>query len=151
MRILLLSIGLHLVVRAEIVEYKMSEEECKEAGFIPESLKCTLCKELKHFNLEMLMSDCLQCCTEDEEDAHPKYPLAIIEVCECNLARFPQAQAFVHQNMAAEWGDKVRVRHVRGVRPQILLKDSSGSTVNTLNIEKWDTNTIKEFLDEWIE
>ncbi|KAK6021238.1 hypothetical protein OSTOST_13098 [Ostertagia ostertagi] len=53
--------------------------------------------------------------------------------------------------MASEWGDRVRVRHVRGVRPQIVLKDRSGSTAQTFNIEKWDTDTIKDFLNEWIE
>ncbi|EPB78121.1 hypothetical protein ANCCEY_02761 [Ancylostoma ceylanicum] len=128
--------------------------------------------------------------------------MAHIEVCECNLARFPQVQgkfrflhfkegmlsqherfipiytcvdilikwifsAFVRENMASHWGGKVRVRQVRGVRPQIKLKgalsllactcpirtfqDDAGITKQTLNIEKWDTDTIKDFLNQWID
>ncbi|VDL66328.1 unnamed protein product [Nippostrongylus brasiliensis] len=129
----------------------MSIDECKSAGFVPESLKCNLCDELGKFNLEMLMSDCLACCTKDKDDEHEKYPLAYVEVCECNLGRFPQVQAFVRQDMASQWGGRVKIRHVRGVLPQILLKDNSGNTKQTLNIEKWDTDTITAFLNEWIE
>ncbi|WKY07652.1 hypothetical protein Q1695_007257 [Nippostrongylus brasiliensis] len=136
---------------ADIEEYKMSIDECKSAGFVPESLKCNLCDELGKFNLEMLMSDCLACCTKDKDDEHEKYPLAYVEVCECNLGRFPQVQAFVRQDMASQWGGRVKIRHVRGVLPQILLKDNSGNTKQTLNIEKWDTDTITAFLNEWIE
>uniref|UniRef100_A0A183GQD6 Selenoprotein F n=1 Tax=Heligmosomoides polygyrus TaxID=6339 RepID=A0A183GQD6_HELPZ len=99
------------------------------AGFVPESLKCNLCDELRNFNLE-----------NDKQDEHKKYPLANTEVCERNLDRFPQVQAFVKEDMTSQWGARVGVRHVRGVRPQ----------VQTLNIEKWDTNTI-DFLNEVIE
>ena len=104
-----------------------------------------------------------------------KYPLAIMEVCECNLGRFPQMQAFVHNDMAAAWGGRVKVRHVRGVRPTIILKvdfniqrfthyfsykelfitksyiklmfqDANGVPRQTLNVEKWDTDTLTGYV-----
>lgn len=46
---------------------------------------------------------------------------------------------------------QVRVKHVRGVRPQVVLKDSSGNARQTLNVEKWDTDTLIDFLNQWIE
>ncbi|RCN38289.1 Sep15/SelM redox domain protein [Ancylostoma caninum] len=127
MRILLSALACcFAMASAEIEEYSLSREECRAAGFVPETLK--------------------------------KYPMAHIEVCECNLARFPQVQgkftflhSFVRENMASHWGGKVRVRQVRGVRPQIKLKDDAGITKQTLNIEKWDTDTITDFLNQWIE
>uniref|UniRef100_A0A7I5EBQ8 Selenoprotein F n=1 Tax=Haemonchus contortus TaxID=6289 RepID=A0A7I5EBQ8_HAECO len=150
MRRLLIGVSLYVLASAEYVKYELTYDECKEAGFVPESLKCSSCRPLPKFNLEFLLSDCLACCTKDEED-HPTYPYADIEVCDCNLARFPQAQAFVQENMAAPWGDSVKVRQVRGITPQIVLKDHSGKRIQTYNIEKWDTDTIKEFLTEFIE
>ncbi|PAV75637.1 hypothetical protein WR25_07972 isoform A [Diploscapter pachys] len=136
---------------AEVEEYKISPEECRQAGFVPESLKCDSCHKLGDFNLDTLMTDCLGCCTKEKELEHEKYPLAIMEVCECNLGRFPQMQAFVHNDMAAAWGGRVKVRHVRGVRPTIILKDASGVPRQTLNVEKWDTNTLTGFLNEWVQ
>ncbi|CAJ0955262.1 unnamed protein product, partial [Mesorhabditis belari] len=141
------------VVTAQQVQngIEMTADECKEAGFISSSLKCSVCESLPTFNLDHLVTDCQACCTKEKEAEHEKFPLAHVEVCECNLARFPQVQAFVHQNMADQFGDRVKVRHVRGVRPQIVLKDLKGITRQTLNIEKWDTNTIIDFLVQWTE
>ncbi|KHJ84028.1 hypothetical protein OESDEN_16262 [Oesophagostomum dentatum] len=122
MRILLLFLTSCIMVFAEIEEYSLSREECRDAGFIPEELMCSSCSKLSKFNLEILVTDCNACCTKDEDDKHEKYPMADMEVCECNLGRFPQVQAFVQRDMAANWGGKVRIRHVRGVLPQIKLK-----------------------------
>ncbi|CAJ0604031.1 unnamed protein product [Cylicocyclus nassatus] len=128
MRILLLVLLSFGVSFAEIEEYSLSREECRDSGFIPEELKCSSCSQLTKFNLEILLSDCNACCTKDEEDKHDKYPMADIEICECNLGRFPQVQAFVREDMASYWAGKVRIRHVRGVLPTIKLKDKSGIT-----------------------
>jgi len=143
--------SLVLVSFGEVAEYKMSPEECKAAGFVPESLQCSSCERLSDFNLETLITDCNSCCIKERALEHEKFALAHIEVCECNLSRFPQVQAFVHNDMASAWGGRVKVKHVRGVRPQIVLKDHTGSNRQTLNIEKWDTDTITEFLNQWIE
>ena len=46
---------------------------------------------------------------------------------------------------------EVKVKHVRGVRPQVVLKDGSGNTRQTLNVEKWDTDTLIDFLNQWVD
>uniref|UniRef100_A0A1I7TQD9 Selenoprotein F n=1 Tax=Caenorhabditis tropicalis TaxID=1561998 RepID=A0A1I7TQD9_9PELO len=135
----------------QLEEYKIDVDECKAAGFNPETLKCGLCDRLSDYHLETLISDCQQCCIKEEEFKHEKYPIAILEVCECNLARFPQVQAFVHKDMAQQFGGKVRVKHVRGVRPQVALKDAEFKTKEVLSVEKWDTDTLIDFFNQWLE
>lgn len=53
--------------------------------------------------------------------------------------------------MKDQWGSKLKVRHVRGTLPTIHLKSEDGQSQRTLNIEKWDTDTITEFLNDWLE
>ena len=38
------------------------------------------------------------------------------------------------------------VHHVRAVLPTIKLLSDNGDVQETLNVEKWDTDTIREFL-----
>lgn len=59
--------------------------------------------------------------------------------------------AFVKSEMKDQWGSKLKVRHVRGSLPTIHLKSEDGQSQRTLNIEKWDTDTITEFLNDWLE
>ncbi|TKR81177.1 hypothetical protein L596_015097 [Steinernema carpocapsae] len=133
-------------------DYELTTEECKELGFNRDSLKCSTCSTLVKFELEEMLSDCRACCKSEENSSsnHEKYPMAHIEVCECNLARFPQVQAFVKSNMVNQWGSNVKVRHVRGVLPTIVLKNYDGES-KKFNIEKWDTDTITDFLNNWID
>uniref|UniRef100_A0A0N5AH09 Selenoprotein F n=1 Tax=Syphacia muris TaxID=451379 RepID=A0A0N5AH09_9BILA len=131
---------------------ELSATDCHDKGFNKDTLQCSSCADLGHFHLDELIDDCKACCTEDTDELkHEKYPFAQIEICECNLGRFPQVQAFVKSNMVRQWGSKVKVRHVRGTLPTIKLKDSYGETQQTMNIEKWDTDTITEFLNMWLE
>ena len=53
--------------------------------------------------------------------------------------------------MKDQWGAKLKVRHVRGTLPTIVLKSADGRPQRSLNIEKWDTDTITEFLNDWLE
>ncbi|CAD5234224.1 unnamed protein product [Bursaphelenchus xylophilus] len=132
-------------------EEDLSPEECKEAGFNPATLKCGTCKLLPQYNLDLIVSDCEKCCLKESDKGHEKYPLAQIEICECNLQRFPQVNAFVKTELSQQWGNKLRIRHVRGTLPTTVLKDSEGQPQKTLNIEKWDTDTITDFLNDWLE
>lgn len=145
--------SLFLLVLAHICAAKeLSASECHGKGFNKDTLQCSSCGELPQFHLDQLVDDCNACCTKDaDEQQHEKYPLAQIEICECNLGRFPQVQAFVKSDMAKQWGSRVKVRHVRGTLPTIKLKDIDGETQQTMNIEKWDTDTITEFLNMWLE
>ncbi|VDK42448.1 unnamed protein product [Anisakis simplex] len=133
-------------------EKNESAARCHDAGFNSDTLQCSSCSELPHFHLDRLVDGCNECCTPDEDEVqHEKYPVAHIEICECNLARFPQVQAFVKSDMVRQWGNHVKVRHVRGTLPTIKLKDRFGETHQTLNIEKWNTDTIKDFLNNWLD
>uniref|UniRef100_A0A915EPZ9 Selenoprotein F n=1 Tax=Ditylenchus dipsaci TaxID=166011 RepID=A0A915EPZ9_9BILA len=87
----------------------------------------------------------------EQKEEHERYPFAEFEVCECNLHRFPQITAFIRGEMKDQWGSKLKIRHVRGVLPTISLKGEDGQTAKSLNVEKWDTNTITEFLNGWLD
>jgi hypothetical protein len=138
-------------IASTFAELELSHEECKEIGFNPETLKCSACEKLSQFQLEEILTDCQRCCTKDVTETHERFPLAVFEVCDCNLGRFPQVNAFVKSEMKDDWGNKVKVKQVRGTLPTILLKSADGRTQRTLNIEKWDTDTITDFLNDWLE
>lgn len=53
--------------------------------------------------------------------------------------------------MVKKWGNCVKVHHVRGTLPTIKLLDTQGEVQKIMNIEKWDTDTITEFLNTWLE
>uniref|UniRef100_A0A0N4ZWZ0 Selenoprotein F n=1 Tax=Parastrongyloides trichosuri TaxID=131310 RepID=A0A0N4ZWZ0_PARTI len=126
-------------------------EECSELGYNRNTLQCTTCEKLPQFSLEELYTDCKSCCTQEKIRIHEKYAFAFIEYCECNIARFPQVQAFIKSDMASEWGSQLKIKHVRGSLPTLVMKDKRGTTIKSLNIESWDTDTIKEFLNDWLE
>ncbi|KAE9547956.1 hypothetical protein FO519_008833 [Halicephalobus sp. NKZ332] len=132
-------------------ELEMTPEECKEVGFNPETLKCSTCDKLSNFQLEEILTDCQRCCQKEKTEAHERFPMAQIEICECNLGRFPQVNAFVKSEMKDQWGSKLKIRHVRGILPTVVLKSADGRPQKSLNIEKWDTDTITEFLNDWLE
>ncbi|CAG9531458.1 unnamed protein product [Cercopithifilaria johnstoni] len=142
---------LFLVVMVQFVYSELNRQICQERGFNSESLECSSCADLPQFHLDELVADCNSCCRKDYVETKQKYPLAHIEICECNLGRFPQAEAFVKSSMVKKWGTCVKVHHVRGTLPTIKLLDAQGEVQKIMNIEKWDTDTITEFLNTWLE
>uniref|UniRef100_A0A914BUN3 Selenoprotein F n=1 Tax=Acrobeloides nanus TaxID=290746 RepID=A0A914BUN3_9BILA len=132
-------------------ELTYTPDECKELGFNVNTLKCSACDILTQFQLEQILTDCQRCCTKDKVDTHEKFPMAQIEICECNLHRFPQVNHFVKSELKDQWGSKLKVKHVRGTLPTIVLKNHDGQPQRSLNVEKWDTDTITEFLNDWLE
>ncbi|KAI3415757.1 hypothetical protein GPALN_005341 [Globodera pallida] len=129
-----------------IDEERMSGEDCLLAGLNSDTLKCSACRLLGQFSLEEILTDCLRCCEELKVEEE-RFPYAEMHVCDCNLHRFPQIAAFVRSEMKNQWGGKLKVRQVRGVLPTILLKSEDGQTHKTLSVEKWDTDTVTEFLN----
>jgi len=136
----------------KVDDIDLTPAECLELGLNRDALKCSACEFLPQFNLDELFSDCKRCCTQDKTTTHEKYPLAQIEYCECNIQRFPQVNAFVKSsNLNSQWGSKLKIKHVRGTLPTIVLKSADGQPQKTLNIERWDTDTITQFINEWID
>lgn len=63
------------------------------------------------------------------------------------MGRYPQLQAFVKSDKVNDWPG-LRVKYVRGADPAIKLITETGDVAETMNIDKWNTDTIVEFLNE---
>uniref|UniRef100_A0A1I8ETV2 Selenoprotein F/M domain-containing protein n=1 Tax=Wuchereria bancrofti TaxID=6293 RepID=A0A1I8ETV2_WUCBA len=84
-----------MVVMIPLVYSELDRQTCQERGFNSESLQCSSCADLPQFHLDELVDDCNSCCRNDYvEMEQAKYPRAYIEICECNLGRFPQAEGW---------------------------------------------------------
>ena len=55
--------------------------------------------------------------------------------------------AFVKSDRVGRWPG-LRVRYVRGSDPVINLMDEQRTVIETLSIEKWNTDSIEEFFEE---
>lgn len=124
---------------------KLSTSECAEKGFST-SLLCRSCKSLGDFKLDFLSNECKKCCEEDSDDEQQTiYSFARLEVCGWKLGRFPQIQAFVKSDRVLNHPG-LKVEYVRGADPIMHMLDENKQTVETLSIEKWNTDSIDEFL-----
>jgi len=66
------------------------------------------------------------------------------------LGSFPQVQAFVKSDKPGKFPN-LQVKYVGGQMPQIRLLDADDVAQETLSITKWDTDTIEEFLQTYLE
>ncbi|GFY45680.1 selenoprotein F [Trichonephila inaurata madagascariensis] len=62
----------------------------------------------------------------------------------------PCSKAFVRSETPNEFPG-LTVKYVRGADPVIKLLDADGNTQEELSIQKWDTDTVIEFLREHLE
>ncbi|KAL1518344.1 hypothetical protein ABEB36_001981 [Hypothenemus hampei] len=127
-------------------EAEFSSEDCWSLGFNKANLFCPYCDMLPKFNLDVLRDHCLECCTP-EENTHTekKYAKAILEVCTCKFGAYPQIQAFIKSDRPAKFPN-LQIRYVRGLDPIIKLYDKDGHLQETVAIEKWNTDSVDEFL-----
>jgi len=137
------------------VRSELSAEECSGLGFNRNNLLCSSCDMLEQYNLRILTDNCAHCCQSDgnggEEGAKvKKYPKARLEVCGWKLGAFPQVQAFVKSDKPGNFKNLL-VKYVGGQMPQIKLIEADDSVAETLSITKWDTDTITEFLQTYLE
>jgi len=58
--------------------------------------------------------------------------------------------AFVKSDRPGKFPN-LQVKYVGGQMPQIKLIEADGTTAETLSISKWDTDTIVEFLQTYLE
>jgi hypothetical protein len=66
------------------------------------------------------------------------------------LGRYPQVQAFIKGDLIKRFPN-LEVRYSRGSDPFIKLLNENRDTIETLGIEKWDTDAITEFFNERLE
>ncbi|KAJ1523356.1 hypothetical protein ONE63_001225 [Megalurothrips usitatus] len=125
---------------------EFTADDCWSLGFSKANLLCSSCDQLTKHGLSELRDHCKQCCQKDENlDAVKRYPKARLEVCTCKFGAYPQIQAFVKSDRPDQFPN-LNIRYVRGLDPVIKLLDEDGNIQEVLAIEKWDTDTVEEFL-----
>lgn len=93
-----------------------------------------------------LRDHCKECCSPDEKGQDDKiYAKAVLEVCTCKFGAYPQIQAFIKSDRPAKYPN-LQIKYVRGLDPIIKLYDKDGHLQETVAIEKWNTDSVDEFL-----
>ncbi|CAM4950581.1 unnamed protein product [Rotaria socialis] len=113
----------------------LSSSQCSSLGYASNNLMCSSCNDLQQFKLGDLESSCRQCCVHDENDQNEpegkaKYHRAVLQVD--RPSRFPSFS----------------VEYVRGADPILNLYNDSDEQIESMGIEKWDTDTLTAFLEE---
>ena len=125
---------------------EFTAEDCWALGLNKANLLCSSCDQLTKYGLSNIKDHCEQCCHKDEQsDAVKRYPKARLEVCTCKFGAYPQIQAFVKSDKPDKFPN-LTIRYVRGLDPVIKLLDEDSNIQEVLAIEKWDTDTVEEFL-----
>ncbi|CAH3037644.1 unnamed protein product [Pocillopora meandrina] len=122
-----LSIFLTLI---QITIAELTPEECRDLGFSV-NLICSSCDELKPFNLTSepsLEQNCRKCCQADGQE----------EATKVSFVRSDRPEKFPN----------LRINFVRGADPVLKLHDESNEVKEVLSIEKWNTDSVEEFLNE---
>jgi len=128
---------------------ELDSSACLELGFNSAKLLCSACDDLKQFGLGMMSDDCGKCCMRDAGSAkleNVKYERAVLEVCGWRLGAYPQVAAFVKSELPARYPG-LTIKYVRGADPIIKLIDDEDEVAETLAIDKWNTDSVEEFLD----
>ncbi|XP_039745556.1 selenoprotein F [Pararge aegeria] len=125
---------------------EFTTEDCASLGFSKANLLCSSCDQLKDFSLDQLVDHCKECChNDDSAPKEKKYARAILEVCTCKFPAYPQIQAFVKSDKPAKFPN-LQIKYLRGLDPIIKLLDKDGIVRETVAIEKWNTDSVEEFL-----
>lgn len=70
-------------------------------------------------------------------------------MCTCKFGAYPQIEAFIKSDRPAKFPN-LSIRYVRGLDPIIKLMDKEGNIVETLAIDKWNTDSVEEFLKTYL-
>ncbi|XP_017779057.1 PREDICTED: 15 kDa selenoprotein isoform X2 [Nicrophorus vespilloides] len=129
------------------IKSELSTDDCWSLGINKANLLCSSCDQLPKFNLEFLKDHCKECChADDASNADKVYAKAILEVCTCKFGAYPQIQAFIKSDKPAKFSN-LQIKYVRGLDPIIKLFDKDGHLKETVAIEKWNTDSVEEFLN----
>jgi len=66
------------------------------------------------------------------------------------LGAYPQVAAFIKSERPARYPG-LTIKYVRGADPVIKLLDEEEDVAETLAIDKWNTDSVEEFLDTVME
>ncbi|CAG9856786.1 unnamed protein product [Phyllotreta striolata] len=134
------------IIFVNSVSSEFSTEDCWSLGFHKANLLCSSCDQLNKFQLDELTNHCKECCRPDETNSTEKiYYKAVLEVCTCKFGAYPQIQAFIKSERPDKYPN-LQIKYVRGLDPIIKLYDKDGHLQETVAIEKWNTDSVDEFL-----
>ncbi|KAJ8922296.1 hypothetical protein NQ315_004236 [Exocentrus adspersus] len=130
----------------KIIYAEFTSDDCWALGFNKANLLCSSCDQLPKFDLDILHEHCMECCHPDENGTSEQvYHKAVLEVCTCKFGAYPQIQAFIKSHRPAQFPN-LQIKYVRGLDPIIKLYDKDGHLKETVAIEKWNTDSVEEFL-----
>ncbi|BAB90212.1 selenoprotein-like [Oryza sativa Japonica Group] len=127
---------------------RFGARECEELGFTGLAL-CSDCNALAEFVKDQeLVEDCRKCCTEDSDDSISKLTFsgAIIEVCMRKLVFYPEIVGFLEEDK--DDFPYVEARYVYGSPPKLIMLDDKGDQKETIRIDNWKREHIRQFLKE---
>lgn len=125
---------------------KLSAELCVEQGF-SSNLLCSNCARLPEFGLEQLTDVCQKCCLEDADTEKKTYAKAQLEICGWKIGKYPQIQAFLKSDKPNQFTN-LKVKYVKGADPVLKFFDAQNNIEEVMSIEKWNTDTVEEFLQQ---
>ncbi|KAJ3665908.1 hypothetical protein Zmor_001372 [Zophobas morio] len=142
-----LAIFVFFILHIEHSFTEFTTEDCWALGFNKANLLCSSCDQLSRFNLDVIKEHCKECCHQDESiTTEKKYARAVLEVCTCKFGAYPQIQAFIKSHRPLQFPN-LQIKYVRGLDPIIKLYDKDGTLQETVAIEKWNTDSVEEFLN----
>ncbi|KAL3266861.1 hypothetical protein HHI36_011013 [Cryptolaemus montrouzieri] len=140
----------HIIFFVVYINYAKTEfsvEDCWALGLNKANLLCSSCDHLPNFELDFLKDHCKECCHQDETvKEEKKYAKAVLEVCTCKFETYAQIQAFIKSDRPSKFPN-LQIKYVRGLDPIIKLYDKDGYLQETVAIEKWNTDSVEEFLN----
>lgn len=134
------------IIGVAVAEF--SADDCKSLGFNKANLLCSTCEEFSKHNLNEIRDNCKECCLKDDDydiAGRKRYAKAILEVCACKFGAYPQIQAFIKSTRPAKFKN-LEIKHAWGLDPIIKLLDAENKVEDIVDIHKWDTDSIDEFL-----
>lgn len=69
----------------------------------------------------------------------------MLEVCTCKFGAYPQIQAFIKSDRPQKFKN-LQIKYVRGLDPVIKLYNAENKVEDVLDIHKWNTDSVDEFL-----
>ncbi|XP_008788184.2 selenoprotein F [Phoenix dactylifera] len=127
---------------------RLSARECENLGFTGLAL-CSDCNTFADYVKDKeLVSDCLKCCSEDSDDSISKVTFsgAILEVCMRKLVFYPEVVSFIDEEK--DEFPYIKVQYAYGSPPKLIMLDNEGQQKETIRIDNWKREHIRQFLRE---
>ncbi|XP_072992720.1 uncharacterized protein [Typha latifolia] len=127
---------------------RLSAKECEDLGFTGLAL-CSDCSTFAEYvKNEELVSDCRKCCSEDSDDSISKvaYSGAILELCMRKMVFYPEIVAFIEEDKNEF--PYLDVRYAYASPPKLIMLDNEDHPKETIRIDNWKREHIRQFLKE---